>query len=303
MVGSAGSGFYGWTGKVVRADLSSEQITVEPSDKYLKFIGGRGLIAKVIWDEVPAGTKAFDPENRLVFAAGPLTGTNSPMNGRWSIGSLSPQHPNEYPSHSSVGGHWGAELKFAGYDAIIIQGAAKQPVHIIIIDNYLEIRNAGNLWGMNAIAAEKKLINDFANEQIIPKNINTEEKTVAGKYSLKLMRHVVIGPAGENKTRFATILSDLGHSAGQNGFGAVMGSKNLKAISVRGTGSVPVAKPKDMVELAFRARKLIRAQAKPVVPPYAGPGGIYGGDPSTLVGYMKRLHACFSYVSCSKHVL
>ncbi len=293
MVETTNNGSYGWKRKVIRADLSKETITVETADKYTKYIGGRGLIAKVMWDEVPAGTKAFDPENRLVFAAGPLTGTNSPMNGRWSVGSLAPQNPNEYPSHSSVGGHWGAELKFAGYDAIIVQGAAKKPVNILVIDDHLEIRNAGSLWGMDAVQAEKKIIDDLAKEQAVPNYANSQEKPQANKYDTKRVRSVVIGAAGENKSRIATILHDVGHQAGQNGFGGVMGSKNLKAISVRGTGSVPVARPKDMIEFAFRARKLIRAEAKPIVPPYGGPGGIYGGDPKILVSYIKRLDGCY----------
>ena len=288
---------YSWIGKILRVDLSSEKVSTEPIEKYApKFIGGRGLIAKVIWDEVPDQTKAFDPENRLVFAPGPLTGTNSPFNGRWTVGALSPQHPNEYPSHSGIGGHWGAELKFAGYDAIIFQGAAKNPVYVLIVDDHVEIRNADNLWGLDAIKTQLRIQDELGKENILSKHT---EKPQAGLYDTKLIRTVAIGQAGENKSRVACLLHDSGDAAGQCGYGGVMGSKNLKAVAVRGTGAVPVAKPKEMVETVFKARKLVRAQAKPVVPAYGGPGGIYGGNPQILTGYMKRLDACFGcQVAC-----
>ncbi len=282
---------YGWKGKVLRVDLTAEKTSTEPTTKYApKFIGGRGFIAKVLWDEVPKDTKALDPENRLVFATGPLTGTNTPTNGRWRVGALSPQNPDEYPSHSGVGGHWGAELKFAGYDAVIIHGAAKRPVYVLIVDDHVEIRSASNLWGVDAITAQKKLMEDLSKENVV---YNNEEKPQAGRYDARLIRTVVIGPAGENKSRIACILHDSGDAAGQGGFGGVMGSKNLKAVTVRGTGGVPVAKPKELVESVFKARKLLRAQAKPLVPAYGGPGGIYGGDPQILTGHMKRLDGCF----------
>src|SRR3990172_3093388 len=249
---------FGWKGKVLRVDLTSDKITTEPTTNYApKFIGGRGFIAKVLWDEVPAEVKAFDPENRIVFATGPLTGTNTPTNGRWRIGSLAPQYPKEYPSHSGIGGHWGAELKFAGYDAVIVQGKAKKPSYVFIYDDQVEIRSASKIWGADAIKSQKMIQEDLANDNAL----TGSEKPQAGRYNPQLVRTVLIGPAGENQTRVSSILHDSGDAAGQCGFGGVMGSKNLKAISVRGTGSVPVAKPKDLVESVFKSRKMLPPQA------------------------------------------
>ncbi|MFQ6134606.1 MAG: aldehyde ferredoxin oxidoreductase N-terminal domain-containing protein, partial [Nitrososphaerales archaeon] len=318
---------FAWVGKILKVDLTSEKITEVPSTDYFpKFLGGRGFIAKVIWDEVPAGTKAFDPENRLVFAPSALTGTNSPLNGRWNIGSLAPQHPKEYPSHSGIGGHWAAELKFAGYDGIIVYGRASKPVYILIRDEDVEIRNASHLWGMSAIESQKRIAEEIAKEGRIapdiaapkqpggydPRMVRSKEEILlpdmsewrqAGRYDPRLIRSVVIGPAGENSSRIASILHDSGDAAGQGGFGGVMGSKNLKAIAVRGTGLVKVARPAEMVETVFKARKLLRAKAAPIVPAYGGPGGIYGGDPKILTGHMKRLDGCFGcQVICRAYI-
>jgi len=272
-------------------DLTSEKITEIPSNKYFpKFLGGRGLHAKVIWDDVPEGTGALDPENRLVFSASTLTGTISPMNGRWNIGALSPQHPKEYPTHSGIGGHWAAELKFAGFDGVIVHGKASRPVYLLIRDGEVEIRSASHLWGMDAIETQKRLAEDISKEGPLP---DMSEKPEAGRYLPIHIRTVAIGPAGENSSRIACVLHDSGDAAGQGGFGGVMGSKNLKAIAVRGSGSVKVADPKRMVELAFKIRTMLRSKALPVIPPYGGPGGLYGGDPKILTAYIKRMDSCF----------
>ncbi|MCL4437044.1 MAG: hypothetical protein M1503_06440 [Thaumarchaeota archaeon] len=312
---------FSWTGKILRIDLTSQKITEVSSSQYFpKFIGGRGLIAKVIWDEVPVDARAFDPENRLIFAPGALAGTNSPSSGRWRIGSLAPQHPKEYPSHSGIGGHWAPELKFAGYDGVIVHGKASKPVYILIRDEEVEIRSAGNLWGMEALEVQKRIQQELTNDggnasggagsnprfRTAGKDVNlpdTKEWRYAARYDPRHVRCVAIGPAGEKLSRVATIMHDSGDAAGQCGFGGVMGSKNLKAIAVRGTGSVPVAKPKELVETVFKIRKLIRVKAMPVVPAYGGPGGIYGGNPKILTSHMKRLDGCFGcQVICRAYI-
>ncbi|MGE5800040.1 MAG: aldehyde ferredoxin oxidoreductase N-terminal domain-containing protein, partial [Syntrophaceae bacterium] len=132
----------GWTGKVLRVDLSTGVITKESTDKYKGFLGGTGLAYKVFWDEVPPGTKSFDPENRIVFGVGPLTGTGAPLSGRVSVTSLFPISPLDLPSTGHMGGHWGPELKYAGYDSLIIQGASAAPVWLYIKDDVVEIRDA-----------------------------------------------------------------------------------------------------------------------------------------------------------------
>ncbi|MFC1755259.1 aldehyde ferredoxin oxidoreductase N-terminal domain-containing protein [Thermoproteota archaeon] len=280
-----------WTGKVLDIDLTSETISKVSSDKYFpNFLGGRGLEAKVLWDDLPEDTKAFDPENRIVFAPSTLTGTNSPNNGRWNIGSLSPSHPDEYVSSSAIGGHWGAELKFAGYDGVIVHGKASRPVYILIRDELVEIRSATSYWGLDAMEGQKRLADDISREGPVP---DMSEKPIAGRYLANKIRTVIIGAAGENVSRIACIIHDSGDAAGQGGFGGVMGSKNLKAISVRGTGAVKVKDPQRMIEIAFKIRKMLRSKAKPTIPPYGGPGGLYGGDPSILTAYIKRIDACF----------
>ncbi len=289
--------WYSWVGQVLDIDLTSEKITKKPSEKYFpNFLGGRGLEAKVLWDDVPEGTKAFDPENRIIFAPSTLTGTSSPLNGRWNIGSLAPQHPKEYSTHSAIGGHWGAELKFAGYDGVVVHGKASRPVYILIRNEVVEIRNASHLWGMSAIESQKRLAEEVAKEGV---TVDKSERPEAGRYLPITLRTVAIGPAGENMSRIACILHDSGDAAGQGGFGGVMGSKNLKAIAVRGTGHVKVARPRDLVEASFKIRKHLRSKSAGVIPPYGGPGGLYGGDPKILTGYVKRLDACFGcQVTC-----
>jgi aldehyde:ferredoxin oxidoreductase len=289
--------WYSWVGQVLDIDLTSEKITKIPSNKYFpKFLGGRGLESAVIWEDVPEGTSALDPENRIIFAPSTLTGTNSPMNGRWNIGSLAPQHPKEYPTFSAIGGHWGAELKFAGYDGIIVHGKAKNHSYILVRDEDVSIESASKYWGMDAIETQKRLAEDIANEGPVP---DMSEKPEAGRYLPIHVRSVAIGRAGETSSRTACILHDSGDAAGQGGFGGVMGSKNLKAIAVRGTGAVKVADSKRMVEVAFKIRRLIRSKALPLIPPYGGPGGLYGGNPKLMTGYVKRLDACFGcQVAC-----
>ncbi len=289
--------WYSWVGQVLDIDLTSEKITRRSSDHYFpNFLGGRGLEAKVLWDEVPPEVKAFDPENHIIFAPSTLTGTNSPLNGRWNIGSLSPQHPREWPTSSAIGGHWGAELKFAGYDGVIVHGKASRPVFILIRNELVEIRNASHLWGMDSFQAQKRLQQDIAKEGPV---LDKQEKPSGGLYMPIHIRSVIIGRAGENQSRIACILHDSGDAAGQGGFGGVMGSKNLKAITVRGTSGVRVKDSTRMVETAFKIRKMLRAKSLPVVPPYGGPGGLYGGNPKILTGYMKRTDACFGcQVAC-----
>lgn len=212
--------YYGFTGKVLRVDLSTGAITTESTDKYKAFLGGTGFGWKVLWDEVAPGTKAFDPDNRLVFGVGPLTGGGSPCSGRTSIVTLWPVDPDELPAAGHFGGHWGPELKYAGYDSLIVQGKAEKPVWIRIEDGEVTIEDAAEIWGEGIYRSTNY--------------INTLMGTDA---------HVAcIGQAGENQVRMAAAFTDRSHRAG--GVGGVMGSKNLKAIGVKGTGAVKIAADK-----------------------------------------------------------
>ena len=210
----------GYRGKILRVDLSTGKISSEDTAKYKDFLGGTGLGYKILWDELKPGTKAFDPENRIIFGVGPLTGSGAPLSGRVSITSLWPNHINELPATGHMGGHWGAELKFAGWDSIIVQGKADKPVWIFINDDKVEIRDARHLWGNGNFRATEEICNEVGSDTQV----------------------AAIGQAGENLVRIACVMCNRSHSAG--GVGGVLGSKNLKAIGIRGTGAVAIAADK-----------------------------------------------------------
>jgi aldehyde:ferredoxin oxidoreductase len=211
---------YGSWGRILRVDLTDRSTSVEEMDEatFRRFPGGRSLIARYLLAEVPAGTDPLAPENLLVFAPGVLTGT--PLSGasRHSIGAKSPLTGGF--GESEVGGFWGAELKRAGWDGIIVRGAASAPVYLYIKDDLVEIRDASHLWGLEVMDTEEKL------------------KAEVGE---RLARVCEIGPAGESLVRMAGVVNDFKDIAGRTGMGAVMGSKKLKAIVVRGTQNVPLA--------------------------------------------------------------
>jgi len=222
------SNLYGWTGKIARVDLSSGQMTTIDTEKYAsKFIGGKGLMHRLAWEEIPRGTGAFDPENRLMIASGPLTGTPAPTSGRVEVGGVAPQSFPEMYSHSGVGGWIGAELKYAGFDAIIIQGKAPSPCYLWINDAKIEIRDAKRLWGLGTYGTQQELQKEHG----------------------KGVRSLVIGPAGEHKSRIAVLLTDNNNAAGQGGFGGIAGSKNLKAICIKGTHSINIAHPDELLRI------------------------------------------------------
>ncbi len=212
----------GWVGKTLRINLSSGAISSENTvEKYKDYVGGAGLGLKVIWDEVPAGTKGMDEGNKIVFATGPCTGTSAPTGGRTSITTIHPLvYPTELVAHSHMGGYWGPELKFAGWDAIIIEGKADRPVWISIVDDKVEIRDASRLWGSGTYRTTAEICNEMGPEAHV----------------------AAIGQAGENLVRMSTVCTDYCHSAG--GIGAVLGSKNLKAIGVKGSGQINIASDK-----------------------------------------------------------
>lgn len=217
---------YGWSDKILEVDLSSEKISEAKLDEKLarNFIGGRGLGAKILYDRVGPDVKPLDYENLLMFLTGPLTGTLAPTSGRHCVVSKSPL--NNTVCDSQSGGYWGAELRFAGLDGIIVKGQAKKPVYLWIKDDSVEIRSASEFWGKGT-----RYVTDM-----ICKQLGDEKVKVA-----------CIGPAGEKLSKMAGIINDKHRAAGRGGLGAVMGSKRLKAIAVRGSG-----KPKIADEEAFR---------------------------------------------------
>ncbi len=218
---------YGWRNKILRIDLSKGKVdSFAPEASLLKgYIGGRGLGAKLVYD---AGrVDAFAPANLLVFAAGPLTGTTTPASGRVSLSTKSPLTGTIFDSN--CGGSFGPELKKAGYDAIFIDGKSPEPVFIEIEDDRVELKSAGVLWGKN-VKETTSLLKDKG-------------------------RVACIGIAGEKQVLLASIISDAVHAFGRGGVGAVMGSKNLKAVTVKGTGSVDVY---DRAEFAKQKKSINR---------------------------------------------
>jgi len=220
---------YGYTGNILRVDLSNNKITVEnPDDVFYRiYLGGAGFIAYYLLKELKPGIDPLGEENKLIFAAGPLTGAPIGGSGRHCVGAKSPR--SGALAKAEVGGYWGAEFKRAGFDAVIIEGKAKKPVYLWIHDNEAEIRDAGHLWG---------------------KKTKECQEAIQGELGDSLIRVAQIGPAGEKLVSFACVVNDLHDAAARTGMGAVMGSKNLKAIAVRGHKPLDIADPTALKGLA-----------------------------------------------------
>jgi aldehyde:ferredoxin oxidoreductase len=217
---------YGYRGKILRVDLTngSTSVTSLDDDLLRKFIGGAGLGARLLYDLIDADTDPLSPENPLLYLTGPLCGTMAPTGSKSSFCSRSPK--TGLFGYSTVGGHLGADLKFAGYDGIIFTGAAKEPSYLLVEDTDVEIRSARHLWGKNTEDVWEIL------------------KKETGHRNAGIAR---IGIAGENLVKYANIIVDHFRAAGRTGQGAVMGSKKLKAIVIKGTDrKVPVADDEEM---------------------------------------------------------
>ena len=219
---------YGVMGKILRLNLSNESYAVEePGEKFYRTYGGGGSLAcYYLLQERPAGIDPLDPQNLLVFSTGPLVGTNIPGDSRFTIASISPL-TGSY-GESQAGGWWGPELKRAGYDAILVEGRANRPVYIWISDKEVQFRDANHLWGRTTGEAQ----------DLIRQEVGYARARVA-----------LIGQAGENMVRYASVVNNLRHTCGRTGMGAVMGSKNLKAIAVKGTNAIPLKDPETLKNL------------------------------------------------------
>jgi aldehyde:ferredoxin oxidoreductase len=231
----------GWSGKVLRVDLSKGQWEDEELDIDLaqEYLGGRGLATKVFFDEVDANVDPLSPENKLIFATGPLTGTGAPTAGRYMVVSKSPLTGTI--ACCNVGGDFGSELKYAGYDMVIFEGKSPEPVYLMIQNGDVQIKPAGHLWGKKTNETDDMV------------------KAEMGDKWKALDTHVAcIGPAGEKLARIACIMSDKHRAAGRSGLGAVMGSKNLKAIAVWGSGAVTVTDGGALKEATFGILGLLK---------------------------------------------
>jgi len=227
---------YGWSGTILRVNLTTETITkqaTDPKDAAL-FLGARGLGDKLYIDEVDPKIDPLSPENKLIIAPGPFSGTFAPSGGRYHVVTKSPLTGAIAGSNS--GGTFGPELHYAGYDALVIEGKAAKPVYLWIKDDQVEIRDASALWG-----------------QMVPETTDLVRKETDEEAKV-----ACIGPAGEKLVLFAAIMNDMFRAAGRSGVGAVMGSKNLKAVAVVGTKPIQVADPKAFETAVLKGRKLLK---------------------------------------------
>lgn len=230
---------YGWTGKFLRVNLEKNKAVADRYEESIArdFLGGRGFAVKILWDELEPATDALSPSNKLVFAAGPLTGWPLPSSGKLIVAAKSPLTGGY--GDGNIGSFVAVQMRKAGYDAIIIEGKAKKPTLLVIQDEAARFLDAKDLWGLDSFIAEKRLRNLYG----------------------RTCGVLLIGQGGENLVSFANIVCQEGRAGGRPGIGAVMGSKNLKAVVVVGTGELPAANPKEMKELGSEAYREI--QTKP----------------------------------------
>ena len=235
---------YGWTGKILRVNLTDKTVSVSPTDPYKEYLGGMGIANKIMYDEVPAGTDPLSPENKIVFAVGPLTATGVPLAGRTTIASLSTYTTDHQVVDAHTGGMIGAAIKKAGWDAIVIEGASDEPVYLKIDDDDVEIKPADQVWGQGTRATTEALSRKEGTDFCV----------------------ATIGPAGENLLPYACIINSRNQSAGA-GAAAVMGSKKLKALVVRGSQPIYVADPQEVADLSdYMLREIVGSNNNHVVP-------------------------------------
>lgn len=219
----------GYAEKYIRVDLSSGNIKVEKTPLKLihGYLGGSGFTARILWDEVGPEIEPFSEQNKIIFATGPVTGTLFPPSGRWMVATLSPLTNHWGEAHA--GGSIGPELKYAGYDFIIVEGKAENPVYLYIEDDLVELRDANHLWGKDTHKTTDLICEENGDPNI---------------------KVACIGQAGEKLVKYACVINDYYRAAGRTGIGAVMGFKNLKAIAIRGSKDLRVAFPEKFMKFS-----------------------------------------------------
>ncbi|MFN2217133.1 MAG: aldehyde ferredoxin oxidoreductase family protein, partial [Anaerolineae bacterium] len=227
----------GYMGKLLIVDLTSGELRDEPLNPTMArdFVGGAGYAARYLYDELGPETDPLGPDNTLMFMTGPLVGTRAPSCGRYEVCAISPL--TGIWGESNSGGFWGPELRFAGYDGIVVRGRSERPVWLSIIDGGPPaIHDAAGLWGLDTYETQQQIRDELDDQKV---------------------RVACIGPAGENLVLYAAVMNDHGRAAGRTGMGAVMGSKNLKAIAVRGRQRVPLADKESFRQTAKQASEIV----------------------------------------------
>ena len=230
-----------WAGTILRVDLTAGTVKKEPLNMAWarEYLGSRGLASKYLVEEIDPKVDPLSPANKIIWSTGPLTGTMASTGGRYTVVTKGPLTGAIACSNS--GGYWGAELKFAGYDMVIFEGKSPKPVYLYVNDDVAELRDASHLWGTTVWHTEEQLKKDHQDP---------------------LLRISSIGGAGENQVLFAAVVNDLHRAAGRSGVGAVMGSKNLKAVAVRGTqGGAALADPKAFLKVTSEKKKILKDNA------------------------------------------
>ncbi|SFR07813.1 aldehyde ferredoxin oxidoreductase family protein [Desulfoscipio geothermicus] len=236
---------YGFAGKLLRVNLNSGELKVEKLDEkeLRKYMGCTGYAAKLLYQEMPGGIDPLAPEAKVVLATGAVSGTLCPSGGSYEVCYKAPLTGTWNEARS--GGAFGAKLKYAGFDFVVIEGKAADPVYLLIKDGQVEIKPAKHLWGLNVEETTDTLINELDDPEI----------SVA-----------TIGQSGENGVLYAALINDRGRAAGRGGIGAVFGNKNLKAVVVNGSGGIKVARPKEFAEAIEKAEQWLKSYIFDAIP-------------------------------------
>ncbi|HDJ89533.1 MAG TPA: aldehyde ferredoxin oxidoreductase, partial [Thermoprotei archaeon] len=229
----------GWMGKILRINLSSRKYREEKLSEELirNYIGGRGFAVKILWSELKPKINPLSPENKVILATGPLSGTFSPSSGKLVVATKSPLTKGY--GDGNIGGHISSSIKMCGYDAIIIEGKSNKPVYLYITPNSVEFKNADHIWGKGAIETDHILRKDHGN------SIGT----------------LVIGPGGENLVKYAVVITEYGRAGGRPGIGCVFGSKKLKAIVTEGWLDIPVVNLEKLINITRKAVDFLKKQS------------------------------------------
>ncbi len=285
---------HGYAGKILLINLTTQETTVLNTSDYEEWGGGHGIGSKIFWDLVKDKTiSAFDPANVVTVMSSPLSGTMVPgASSRTEVQGIGAQTYPEWFTRSNFGGRFSAMLKYAGWDGIAVTGKASKPVWIDIRNDDVQIRDADGLWGEGTWETQKKIWEYVTGEPVI----NDWLEFVSGETAVRTTQRpavLTIGPAGETLSRMACLIHDAGAAAGQGGFGAVWGSKNLKAVSVIGTGSITIADPDELLSSRLWAQ---REYGNDLYHPEASAWTWFGVDGKDQImwksGGNARLHAC-----------
>jgi len=230
----------GYAGTLLKVDLTHGQVMRQPLDEVLarNYIGGRGFTSRLQYDLIPPSVDPLGPDNVVIIAPGPLTGTSAPSSGRFTVGGRSPL--TGILGDANSGGFWGAVLKKAGYDLILVHGRSPRPVYLWINDDRVELRPATHLWGKDTRETERLLREELGRGVAVAS----------------------IGQAGENLVRYASFMADVEHAAARTGLGAALGAKRLKAIAVRGTVGVPIHDPAAFDRLSKELDEMLRCDSR-----------------------------------------